>query len=174
MERPYRCIRQDFFLARRFRDLEDLNRQFDAWRREVANARRHAATRRIVAERFAEEQAALLPHPAIPCSAVLTVERRVGKDGMISVGGNLYSVPDATRRRVLEVQTHPRELRIFEDGSLIAAHPAPEGRNRRRDPLHRKLPLPQAPRPPEQPVGRRPPDFHEAVGRRLAAEGTAR
>jgi hypothetical protein len=76
---------------------------------------------------------------------------------------------------VLEVQTHPRELRIFEDGSLIAAHPVLEGRNRRRiDPLHRKLSLPQAPRPLEQPVGRRPLDFYEAVGRRPAAEGMAR
>jgi len=175
VERPYRYIRQDFFLARRFRDLEDLNGQFDAWRDEVANARRHATTGRVVAAHFAEERAVLPPHPAHPYSAVLTVERRVSKDGMISVGGNLYSVPDTTRRRVLEVQTHPRELRIFEDGALIATHSVLEGRNQRRiDPLHRKAPPPQPPRPPQRPVGQRPLDFYEAVGRRLAAEGAAR
>ena len=40
VERPYRYIRQDFFLGRTFRDLDDLNRQFEAWRIEIANARR--------------------------------------------------------------------------------------------------------------------------------------
>jgi transposase len=39
VERPYRYIRQDFFLGRSFRDLDDLNRQFEAWRVEIANAR---------------------------------------------------------------------------------------------------------------------------------------
>jgi hypothetical protein len=58
---------------------------------------------------------------------------------MVSVGGNLYSVPDATRKRVLDVQSHPKEVRIFEDGALVAVHPVLDGKNRRRvDPAHRK------------------------------------
>ena len=56
VERPFRYIRQDFFLGRSFHDLEDLNIQFEAWLREVANARHHATTGRIVSEHFAEEQ----------------------------------------------------------------------------------------------------------------------
>ena len=99
VERPYRYVRQDFFLARRFRDLDDLNDQFEAWRTGIANARVHATTGRVVAEHFAEERPALIAHPASPYSAVLTVERRVSHEGMVSVGGNLYSVPDATRMR---------------------------------------------------------------------------
>ena len=95
VERPFRYIRQDFFLDRTFRNLDDLNAQFDDWRREIANRRVHATTGRIVAEAFAEEQAALIPLPAHPYDAVLTVERRAGRDGMVSVGGNLHSVPDA-------------------------------------------------------------------------------
>ena len=51
---------------------------------------------------------------------------------MVSVGGNLYSVPDATRKRVVEVHTLADEVRIFEDGALIAAHPVLEGRHQRR------------------------------------------
>ena len=123
VERPYRYVRQDFFLARTFRDMDDLNRQFDAWRTEIANPRVHATTGRVVDEHFAEEQPALIAHPATCYSAVLTIERRVSHEGMVSIGGNLYSVPDATRKRVVEVQSHPREVRIFEDGALIAAHP---------------------------------------------------
>lgn len=172
VERPFRYIRQDFFLARAFRNMNDLNAQFDAWRTEVANPRVHATTRRIVDEAFADERPSLRPLPAIPYSAVLTVERRVSKDGMISVGGNQYSVPDTTRRRTLEVQHHVTELRIFEDGQLIARHPVLEGKALRRvDPVHRKAPPPR-PAPPPTPMGlRRPLDFYDAVGKRLAVEG---
>ena len=64
---------------------------------------------------------------------------------MISVGGNFYSVPDTTRRRRLEVQHHATELRIFEDGQLIARHPVLEGKACRRvDPAHRKAPPAEA------------------------------
>ena len=173
VERPFRYIRQDFFLARTFRNMDDLNAQFESWRTEVANPRVHATTRRVVDEAFAEEVRHLKPLPAIPYSAVLTVERRVSKDGMIAVGGNFYSVPDTTRRRTLEVQHHATELRIFEDGQLIARHPVLEGKARRRvDPAHRKAPPPR-PSPSRSSQGlRRPLDFYGAVGQRLAAEGT--
>lgn len=173
VERPFRYVREDFFLARAFRDLDDLNAQFDAWRTSVANARVHATTRRVVEEHFIEERPALVALPAIPYGAVLTVERRVSREGMVSVGGNLYSVPDTARKRVLEVQSHPKEVRIFEDGALVAAHPVLDGRNRRRvDPARRKAP-PAAP-PPEiaaPGVGVRPLSFYDAVARRLAGEG---
>jgi transposase len=170
IERPFRYIRQDFFLARTFRNMDDLNAQFDVWRAEVANPRVHATTRRIVDEAFAEERPSLTPLPAIAYDAVLTIERRVSKDGMVSVGGNLYSVPDTVRRRTLEIQHHATELRIFEEGQLIARHPVLEGKALRRvDPAHRKAP---PPRPPHQAPSqglRRPLEFYDAVGRRLAA-----
>jgi hypothetical protein len=34
---------------------------------------------------------------------VVKLERRVTHEGMVTVGGNLYSVPDTTRRRILDV-----------------------------------------------------------------------
>jgi transposase len=140
VERPFRYIRQDFFLGRSFRNLDDLNQQFGLWRHEIANARRHATTNRIVHEAFAAEQPALTPLPRQPYNAVLTLERRVSHDGMISFGGNLYSVPDSTRKRVLDIQCHPQELRIYETGVEIARHRLLEGRNQRSlDPRHRKL-----------------------------------
>jgi hypothetical protein len=39
---------------------------------------------------------------------------------MVSVGGNLYSVPDTTRRRIFDVHVLANEIRIFEDGALVA------------------------------------------------------
>ena len=174
VERPFRYIRQDFFLGRTFRNLEDLNRQFEQWRTGIANPRVHATTNRIVDEAFAEEQPSLIPLPALAYDAVLTIERRVSQEGMVSVGGNLYSVPDTTRKRVVEVQNHPREVRIFEEGTLIARHPVLEGKNQRRvDPSHRKV-SPAAARQRQHArsrtsaVPQRSLAFYDAVGKRLA------
>ncbi len=172
VERPFRYIRQDFFLARTFRNIDDLNAQFDAWRCEIANPRVHATTERVVDEAFAEEKPALKPLPPIPYSAVLTVERRVSHDGMVSVDGNYYSVPDTTRKRTVEVQNHVDEIRIFEDGTCIARHPVLEGRNQRRvDPAHRKAPPPRTMAQRPMGVPQRSLAFYDAVGQRLAAGG---
>lgn len=145
----------------------------------MANPRVHATTQRIVDEACAEEK--LQPLPAIPFQAVLKLERRVSHEGMVSVGGNLYSVPDATRKRVVEVHSLADEIRIFEAGRLIAVHPVLEGRHQRRlAPGHRKMPtqrtMLEAAAPPIGRAGdivaRRSLDFYEAVARRLAAEST--
>ncbi len=37
--------------------------------------------------------------PLAPFGSVPKLERRVSHEGMVSVGGNLYSVPDATRSK---------------------------------------------------------------------------
>ncbi len=173
VERPYRYVRQDFFLARTFRNLDDLNAQFARWLAEIANPRRHATTRRIVVEAFAEEQLQALP--AIPYSAAISVERRISRDGMVSVDGNLYSVPDSTRRRAVEVQIYPKEIQIFEAGQRIACHPVLPGKHQSRlDPSHRQAPPRQQAVEldpgPEHGVIRRPLAFYDAVARRLANE----
>jgi transposase/DNA replication protein DnaC len=181
VERPFRYVREDFFLARSFRDLDDLNAQFRQWLDQVANARTHATTRRVVAEHFAEERPSLKPLPAGPFQAVLRLDRRVTREGMVSVGGNLYSVPDLTRKRAVEVQMLADELRIYEGDKLVAAHPVLEGRGQRRIAAgHRSLPPPAnstTPRhgspPPGRPgeaVTRRSLAFYDAVARRLASQ----
>jgi transposase len=183
VERPFRSVREDFFLGRSFRNLEDLNAQFGQWLETVANRRRHATTGRIVVEHFAEERPHLQALPSGPFNTVLTLDRRITRDGMVSIGGNLYSVPDGTRRRVVEVQTLADTINILEDGTLIATHPVLEGRGQRRIAKgHRTAPPPAnslTPREPAAtppiPVGAvvppRPLAFYDAVARRLAADG---
>ena len=187
VERPFRYVREDFFLARSFRSLDDLNAQFRQWLDQVANRRLHATTRRIVVEHFAEERPALRPLPAGPYEAVLGLERRITREGMVSVGGNLYSVPDGTRRRPVEVQVTASEVRILEAGMLIAAHPILDGRGRRRIAEgHRTLPPPHNSTTPREGAAKPPPQdaaasiaprslaIYEAIGRRLAAGEPAR
>ncbi len=143
VERPFRYVRQDFFLGREFGNLADLNQQLSEWLEQVANARCHGTTQRIVKEAMAEERATLQPLPALAYRGVLKLERRVTRDGMVSVQGNLYSVPDRTRRRLVEVQVLADKVRLFEAGELIAAHARLEGKGQRAvAPDHRQWPPP--------------------------------
>lgn len=180
VERPYRYIRADFFLARRFANLEDLNQQLRGWLDTVANARLHGTTGRIVAAHFAAERPQLLPLPAGRFDAVLRLERRVSHEGCVSVGGNLYSVPDGTRSRVLDVETTADAVRIHADQRLLAVHPLLHGR-RQRSVLagHRQARRATPPKrasaggalvnAPGHHVARRALDIYEAVAQRLAA-----
>jgi transposase len=186
VERPFRYVREDFFLARSFRNLDDLNAQFSQWLDQVANRRLHGTTRRIVIEHFAEERPALKHPSAGPFNAVLGLERRISREGMVSVGGNLYSVPDGTRRRPVEVQLTATEVQILEAGKLIAAHPVQDGRGKRRIAEgHRTLPPPHNSTTPREGPGTPPRAgtasvtprslaIYEAIGRRLAAGEPAR
>jgi hypothetical protein len=149
------------------------------WTGEQWLARRDGTTRRVVNESF-EEKPHLRPLPLAPFRAVLRLERRISCDGMVSVGGNFYSVPDATRRRLVEVPTLADEIRIFEDGALIAAHPVLEGRHQRRiAPGYRTTGAETRRRRADattwlnrtgDKVAPRPLEFYDTVGRRLARE----
>ena len=185
VERPFRYIREDFFLGGSFRNLDDLNAQLRHWLDTVANPRVHATTQRVVNEAFAEEKPALKALPVTPYRTVLKLERRVSHEGMVSVGGNLYSVPDTTRRRILNVHVFADEICIFENDVLIATHVPLEGRDQKRlDPEHRKVLSPLRRRRSDgkpilirragDHVARRSLDFYDAVARRLAEQGGAR
>ena len=77
MERLIRFVRESFFGARRFGDLDDLNAQVDEWRRTRAAERPCPEDpRRTVAEVFAEERAHLLelPDDPFPCQERVAVQ----------------------------------------------------------------------------------------------------
>jgi transposase len=180
VERPFSYIRQDFFLARSFRNLDDLNAQLRDWLDTVANVRLHGTTQRIVSEALAAERPELQPLPAGPFDALLKLERRVSHEGLVSVGGNTYSVPDRTRR-IVEVHQLPDQIRILDQGRLVAVHPVLEGRRQSRvDPAHRQgLTAKTSCTSSEQivvgrlgdQVARRSLDFYQAVADCLAAVG---
>lgn len=182
VERPFSYVREDFFLGSEFQNLDDLNAQFLRWRNEVANPRCHGTTRRIVVEAFAQEQSKLQRLPGVPFNAVLSLQRRVSRDGMVCVQGNAYSVPDTTTRRVVEVHTLADEIRIYDGDRLIAAHPVLEGRGQRLvAPGHRRWPPPPSGQrrragtttrlvPTGQTVSRRDLTVYDHIGRELAQE----
>ena len=179
IERPFRYVRANFFLARSFANLEDLNRQLRAWLDTVANARLHGSTGRVVAEHFAAERGSLKSLPTGRFDAVLRTERRVSHEGMVSVGGNLYSVPDGTVKRVLEVETTADCVRIHDGHRLVAVHALLHGRRQRSLlPGHRQsrrsntapeMRESHVVRPPGHSVVRRALEVYAAVAERLGA-----
>lgn len=166
VERPYRYIRQDFFLGRVFRDLEDLNAQFRDWLDAVANRRRHGTTHQAISTAFGRERWQLTPLPSIPFDTVMALARAVSRDGMVNFNGNTYSVPDGIASRAVEIQVSLEELKIFASGKLVAAHALLEGRHERHLAHgHRRFPAPGVP-------GRRRRQAHELV--RAPGEEVAR
>ena len=80
MERLIRFVRDSFFRARRFHDLDDLNDQADHWCQTRAAQRPCPEDRqRTVADVFAEERAHLLALPDNPFPSDERVEVAVAK-----------------------------------------------------------------------------------------------
>ncbi len=138
VERAVSYLRGSFFYGRSFRDLEDLNRQVDAWLKDTANARVHGTTGDVPSVRLQEEQEHLTSLPKSPYIPMITLGRRISRDGFISYNGNEYSVPPGLTHREIQLRATLDELHLFQEGEPVACHPVLEGRGQRRlAPEHR-------------------------------------
>jgi len=123
VERSIRFIRSDFFVARRWRDLDDLNGQADLWCQNEALDRRWVEDeRRTVGEVLAEEQTRLLALPANPFPVEERREVVAGRTPYVRFDGNDYSVPHTCVRRTLTVLACPRVVRILDGALEVARH----------------------------------------------------
>jgi len=124
VERAIRYIRDAFFAARTFSDLDDLNAQAETWCQGDAADRLcpDDPQRRRVREVFAEEATRLLPLPDNPVPLLERVEVSVGKTPYVRFDLNDYSVPHGYVRRILTVLADPHELRIIDGAEVLACH----------------------------------------------------
>lgn len=129
VERAIRYVRDSFFAARTWRDLNDLNEQAHVWATGIALDRRWPEdTSRIVRDVFDEERGRLL---ILPDDAYSTVEREqveVGKTPYVRFDLNDYSVPHTYVRRSLVVIASPETVRIMDGLEDVAVHPRSWGR----------------------------------------------
>jgi transposase len=124
VERTIRFVRDAFFAARTFADLDDLNAQADAWCRGLAADRRCPEDQtRSVGEVFAEEAPRLLRQPDNPYPVVERMAVKVGKTPYVRFDKNDYSVPHSHVRRTLTVLADADRLRIVEGQQVVALHP---------------------------------------------------
>lgn len=121
VERAIRYIRDHFWAARQWRDLDDLNAQAETWCNGWAMDR-PCPEDRSISVRQAFEQERLLALPDNPYPTEERVEVHIGKTPYARFERNDYSVPHTHVRRTLTVSASPLEVRILEGGEEIARH----------------------------------------------------
>jgi transposase len=121
VERAIRYIRDSFFPARRWQDLDDLNQQAIEWCKQEARERRCPQDKSLtVAEAFEKEKPFLLAQPGAPYPVYDRIPVRVGKTPYVRFDLNDYSVPHQYVRKQLLVEATLKEVRVM-DGLTIAA-----------------------------------------------------
>ena len=129
VERAIRYIRDAFFAGRRFKDVDDLNAQAEAWVIGPAGERRCPEDETLsVSEAFAQERGRLLelPGDAFPTDELKAVS--AGKTPYVRFDLNDYSIPHTCVARTLSVAASLDQVRIFEGHTVIATHPRSYGR----------------------------------------------
>jgi transposase len=138
VERQIRFIRDSFFAARAFRDLDDLNAQALAWCQGLAAERPCPEDRsRSVRAVFAEEQPRLLALPANPFPTEERVEVQAPKTPYVRFDLNDYSIPHTCVRRPLLVLATLDTVRVVDGTAMVASHPRSFDRGAQiEDPAH--------------------------------------
>ncbi|WP_462331118.1 IS21 family transposase [Thiohalocapsa halophila] len=123
VERAIRYVREAFFAARDWRDLDDLNAQADAWCRGQAGDRPCPEDRSMtVREALAQEQPKLLALPDNPFPTEERVAVSAGKTPYVRFDRNDYSIPATHVRRTLTVVASPTTVRVLDGATLLATH----------------------------------------------------
>lgn len=123
VERAIRFVRDAFFAAREFCDLDDLNAQALAWCEDTAAERPCPEDRsRSVREVFAEEKPHLLRLPENPFPCEERVEVSVHKSPYARFDLNDYTIPHDHVNRSLMVLATLDTVRILDGPEVIATH----------------------------------------------------
>lgn len=123
VERAIRYIRDHFFAARTWKDIDDLNEQATAWCNGSAANRPCPEDRaKSVQEVFLEEQPTLIPLPNTPYPNHEREEVKIGKTPYARFDLNDYSVPHTHVRRTVTVCATPTTVSILNGTETLATH----------------------------------------------------
>ncbi len=138
VERAIRYVREAFFAARSFTDIDDLNTQAQAWCETQAMDRPCPEDRQVsVREAFAREQPLLLALPEDDFPVAERIEVHIGKTPYARFDTNDYSVPAEYVGRSLTVFATASRVRITDGAKVVASHPRSYDRKQQiEDPAH--------------------------------------
>ena len=123
VERSIRYIRDNFYAARVYTDVADLNAQAKAWTDGPAFFRPWPEGEQLtVRQAFEAESPSLmtLPMDAYPVDA--RVEVQVAKTPYVRFDLNDYSIPHTHVRRTVTVLANAERVRILDGGTVLAEH----------------------------------------------------
>jgi transposase len=123
VERAIRFIRDNFFAARTYNDIDDLNAQAKIWCETVVMDKPCPEDKtKTVREVFIQEQPRLLALPDNPysCNEIETVS--VGKTPYIRFDLNDYSVPHTEVQKRLTVNATLDKVMILDGQKIVATH----------------------------------------------------
>jgi len=124
VERAIRFVRDRFFAARAFKDIDDLNAQATTWVQQEAALRGCPEDRdRTVQAVFEEERPLLLPLPANPFPTDERLDAIARKTPYLRFDLNDYSIPHTHVGRPLEIIATLERVRIVDGLETIADHP---------------------------------------------------
>jgi len=124
VERAIRYIRDNFFAAREFENIDDLNEQATHWcNNKAANRPCPEDKTQSVGETFEQERTKLIALPDNPYPTDEQVDVKVGKTPYVRFDLNDYSVPHTHVRRTLSIFATLDKVRISDGTDVIAVHP---------------------------------------------------
>jgi transposase len=140
--RPYRAqtkgkiesgvgyVRNNFLAGCLPDNLAGTQAQLFAWTAQVANARVHGTTHRVVAEAWEEEKPYLVPGTGRrPYPFVIQELRRVARDAFVDYRTNRYAVPWRAAGQEVFVREADGFVEIVRDEERLARHPLCTGRH---------------------------------------------
>jgi len=123
VERAIRYIRDSFFTARQFKDINDLNEQADRWCRETSADRRCPGDpTKTVGQAYLEEQPSFLALPDDPFPTWEQVSVSARKTPYIRFDLNDYSIPHTHVQRMLSVNADLDHVRVRDGNDILATH----------------------------------------------------
>lgn len=123
VERAIRYVRDNFFAARTYADLDDLNAQAQAWCVGQAADRPCPEDKAVrVRDAFAAEQLRLLPVPDNPYPLDERIAVKAGKVPYVRFDLNDYSIPHTHVGQWLTVLADVHQVRITDAAQVIACH----------------------------------------------------
>jgi hypothetical protein len=131
VERGVDYVQENALKGRTFASLGEQNDHLLHWETTVADTRIHGTTRKQVQKLFLEnERHALAPIPLDRFPCFQEAQRKVSRDGHVSVAKSYYSVPPEYLGRTLWIRWDSRLVRVMNDRmEVICTHATqPQGK----------------------------------------------
>ena len=128
VENVVKYVKENFLVARVFRDIDSLNREALEWLERTGNGKVHGTTRLFPREEFAVEKGFLMPYHGTPQPPQEEMrEYHVRKDNTVQYRGNYYSLPCGTYRSgqtTVWLQETEGNVELYnkDTGKLICRH----------------------------------------------------